>query len=404
MSNTAEIKVFDLDVLERKVKELNKKAAKAGVKATTWRLLETVTKKGKKYDAWTGEAKPYEVFDFYLVELVFDEVVLPGGWRLVGVIDHTENLVRSVPDVEQVDLRPFVERGAVCDHCHTYRDRNETFILDRGAGSAKVQVGRQCLGLFLGIDPERALSLAGMVGSAMVFDEEWTGTPKTKGVELSFFLAHAACMIREAGWRSRTSAKESYGQTTATADMALTNMDNQFLKLKDKRSGKPLWSDPSEADSKLADEVEAWMEGLAHRSNLSDYMANLAQIGQNGFCTASSAGFAASAINAYHKEKEQEIKRAEAVHSSGIGAEWVGTVGERLTVKASKVSSAGFDTEWGYTLIHKFVAEGGAVLSWRTQTELDNGQYMLTGTVKKHGEFRGERQTEVTRCKVGLVK
>lgn len=393
--NTATITVYDLDKLQTKVDSMNKKAAKAGVSPITWTLLQTVMVKKSKTNVW-GEVKSYEVFDNHQVEIVAEEIVLPGGYRLVGVIDHVENLVRSVPG-ETMLLSPFVDRGPVCDHCHTSRDRNETFILQDVNGTNR-QVGRQCLGLFLGITPETALNMVGMVSEAMVFDEEWTGSPRAKGVDLSFFLAHTACMIRTAGWRSRSSAGN--GQV-ATADMALSNMLDQELRTKSKRTGQPLWVDPSVVDGETATAVAAWMAGLAERSNLSDYMTNLAQIGQNGFATDKSAGYAASGINAFLKEKEEAIKVAARREQSGVH---VGVVGGKLVNwEVEKVSSAGFDTEYGYTFFHRFVDKSGNVLVWRTTTELDNGKYLLSGTVKAHDEFKGEKQTNMTRCKTKLV-
>lgn len=401
--HTSEITVYDLEHLEDKVKAFNKKAARAGVSPTSWRLLSEETKVIKYNRHGQLLLTPYEVFSHYVVEITHERVVLPGGWQLAGVIDHSEGLTRGVPGTDlELILSHYVERGPVCDHCHTSRDRSETFILYTLEGEEVKQVGRQCLGLFLGMDAEQALRQVQLASETLEFDEEWTGAPKSKGYDLGHFLTHAACMIRTAGWRSRTTAKEN-GQP-ATADMTIDNMSNQFYKRKGQRFGEPLWIDPNEADGYLANQVVVWLEGLSKRNGLSDYMVNLAQIGKNGFCTDKSAGYAASAINAYLKEKEEFVKQAEKVKSSGVGAEWVGEIGGRITLNASKVSSAGFDTQFGHTFIHKFIAEGGLVLVWRTQNELDNGRYSLTGTVKKHGEFRGERQTELTRCKIGLPK
>lgn len=387
--NTTTITVYDLGRLQDKVDSLNKKAHKAGVSPITWSLLGTVAKKVTK--GWGDSVRSYEVFDHYEVEVKAEEIVLPGGYRLVGVIDHAEGLTRSVPGAEK-DLRYFVDRGPVCDHCHTSRDRSETFILDGDFAGDVKQVGRTCLGLFLGITPERALNLVGMASESMVFDEEWTGTPKAKGVDLDFFLAHAACMVRTAGWRSRSSASSD---SPATADMALDNMDNAWRKQRD-HYGSPLWIDPSDADGYLGNQVATWLEDVASRSGLSDYMANLAQIGQNQFVTFKSAGYAASAINAYLKEKEEAIK-VEKRRAQGGGH--VGTVGERIKgLSVEKVFSSGYDTEWGYTFFHRFIDGSGNVLVWRTTSEVENGPYVLTGTVKGHDEYKGEAQTNLTRC------
>lgn len=54
----------------------------------------------------------------------------------------------------------------------------------------------------------------------------------------------------------------------------------------------------------------------------------------------------------------------------------------------------------------RFVAwEAGDTVVWKTSKCLYVEDVTeITGTVKEHGEYRGEKQTELTRCKVNKVK
>ena len=79
--------------------------------------------------------------------------LLPGGWTFWGVVRHTEdgNLVLSVAgDALPVEFRTA---APTCDHCHTARRRNDTFVVRSEAGEIR-RVGRQCLADFLGTGAE----------------------------------------------------------------------------------------------------------------------------------------------------------------------------------------------------------------------------------------------------------
>lgn len=88
-------------------------------------------------------------------------------------------------------------------------------------------------------------------------------------------------------------------------------------------------------------------------------------------------------------------------------SEYVGKIGERLrNITAIYKSSRGFMGTYGWTNIHTFQT-GEDVLVWFTANDcqLEKGTIVdLTGTVKKHEEFRGVKTTHLSRCIVKEVK
>jgi len=52
--------------------------------------------------------------------------------------------------------------------------------------------------------------------------------------------------------------------------------------------------------------------------------------------------------------------------------------------------------------IYKIIGEDGNVYTWKTGKFIDEevSDMLITGTVKAHTEFRGIKQTELTRCRV----
>lgn len=88
-------------------------------------------------------------------------------------------------------------------------------------------------------------------------------------------------------------------------------------------------------------------------------------------------------------------------------SEYMGAIGERLRdLTALYKSSFGFQGAYGYTYRHTFQI-GENVLVWFTTKELnleEDELVLLTGTVKKHDEYRGVKMTNLTRCIIKEVE
>lgn len=109
---------------------------------------------------------------------------------------------------------------------------------------------------------------------------------------------------------------------------------------------------------------------------------------------------------AERKELEEKIKAEKAV------SKYIGSVGDKLVMKVEFLRSASFDTYYGTTFIHTFKDEHGNKIIWKTSKALgtdEDGEWRkievgqvitLQGTVKEHSEYRDEKQTALTRCKI----
>lgn len=113
------------------------------------------------------------------------------------------------------------------------------------------------------------------------------------------------------------------------------------------------------------------------------------------------------------QEKEAERIAEEArIKAEKAISQHVGEIKQRMTINATYIRSAwfevkafcGYGTETKY--IHTFKDADGNVLIWKTGSPLDRniideGDLVeLTGTVKEHSEYKDEKQTVLTRCKV----
>lgn len=81
-----------------------------------------------------------------------------------------------------------------------------------------------------------------------------------------------------------------------------------------------------------------------------------------------------------------------------------GTVGTRIKgIVATVTNVAYFDSQFGRTYVTTLRTDAGHTLVWKTGSwSGKRGERLtLTATVKAHSEYKGEKQTELSRCKVG---
>ena len=99
-----------------------------------------------------------------------------------------------------------------------------------------------------------------------------------------------------------------------------------------------------------------------------------------------------------------DAKRAELAPKTE--SEYIGKVGEKIEVEAVFEKKFTYETNYTYygetNYILKFKANGNTVV-WKTSSwqDLEEGKtYKVKGTVKEHSEYRGDKQTVLTRCKI----
>lgn len=91
-------------------------------------------------------------------------------------------------------------------------------------------------------------------------------------------------------------------------------------------------------------------------------------------------------------------------------SEWVGNVGEKVSGRAFYEHFAWYTTKSfkGYgedtVYVHTFRTQAGNLLVWKTSKGnlgVEEGEWVeISGTVKEHSEYKGDKQTLLTRCKI----
>lgn len=156
----------------------------------------------------------------------------------------------------------------------------------------------------------------------------------------------------------------------------------------------------------LAAGAVAWAESLTDEQvnvENGDYLHSLRVVARVGYVTPKLMGVGASMIVAYERHLGRE--RAKADRAARPVSGYVGVVGERSIFDAKLDFVTGYESDFGYVSVLKFVTDSGAVLVWKTTTSglerSDVGKrYIVRGTVKAHAEYKGAKQTTLSRAEL----
>lgn len=330
-----------------------------------------------------------------------------GNYEFLAKIDHGpgSNILDIVPG-KTVDAR-FRTVKCHCEHCKVYRRRNETFVLGNVDTGEQVQVGRTCLKDFLGYcDPAQVAQRFAFFKSIRDLEESWGGRwgsvfPADEVVALTF------AAIRLWGWTSKGMAMMDE-RLLPTAHYVGLVLDpppdlhkDHMAEMRAKRN--QLIAEVKDADWARGEEVVQWVaQGGAGDS---DYGHNLKAVFERQLVEYKRLGLVCSAVQAFERAHQREVERAQ---SGEKASEWVGEVGERLrgievTQESARVVGS---SQFGELDLIKFVDKDGNVFTWFTGSGsgLNNGdKAIIDGTVKRHTEFKGARETQLTRCKVRKI-
>ena len=398
---TFKIPAYNMDALRGRLDSMNRRAAKLGSAPIEMRELETVSEKEYRpcpLSPEIGTEPTGRMLKFVMVEVV-GEAPVNKGWTQVGTLDiipEVGNLLRLVPgETVPVEYRTAAGR---CDHCKASRNRIAHHVVRNEAGEFRM-VGSTCIKDFLGGDSVDKvigeLARWGALGELMGAAEEdgfmGGGSRRGRFIDLVAFLGLAAECIAQFGWTSRGAARDSV-TLTATADDAL---DAMFPDPKEKFEDRIVVSAESVA---LAEKALDWALALDDSAKENDYLYNVSVIARCEALPMKGVGIAASIISAYKRTMEQEAAREyDRVTSAHFGA-----VKKREVFVLKVLGITTLEGDYGTTFLHRMVDESGNKATWfSSSVVLEEGVFLqVKATVKKHDEFKGVKQTVLSRCAV----
>lgn len=367
--------------LEKKINRLFKKLDGTGATHTFQVLnnivqtvpvyaIDELTQSKHKVDEMRVECVEFELeFDPYKV----------GDYRLGAVLERTvedENLVYTLD--EAIDFRDYATATLRCDHCGTNHNRKKAVVLINNETGEHKMVGKTCLKDYMGVQVDNFAAYLYALNEVLVNAKE----PEIYDNEMHLYQRVADPVMYLAECVKITLDKGYFKDLKTEAWIQMKGIHHAEKKYVE-----------------IAEEVIKFFETYETTDN---FEHNVRMYVTGRMPIVYENGFVAYAYTSYlkiQKRLEDEKNRLEVAAKS----DYVGTVGQKINFQGTVNLVGGYETEYGYTRIYKFVDAQGNIYTWHTGSivRVENGtEVNVCGTIKRHNEYRNEKQTVLTRCKV----
>jgi hypothetical protein len=343
---------------------------------------------------------------FVIVEAEGNAVI--NGWKFIASVEHTEkgNIINRIGDIEVPEI--YYTSDAICEHCNSKRYRKDTYIVMNEETGEFKQVGKSCLNDFT-----NGMSAEGITHYISLFNELIQGEAPCGGIGERYYhtetvLRYVAETIRHFGY-VRT---QDSGRSTANRSFEYYCVDfggGWMMEKVREELMKEMVAVSFNVDSpdtiQLVTDALTWIAGQNEDNN---YIHNLKTACSLEYVTGRNLGIITSLFPTYNREleyqaekEERERKRA-AERASEVNSQYIGKIGDRINISVHSILClTSWETEWGITRIYKIVDDNGNVYTWKTSTFIREDEVKtIKGTVKEYKEYKGIKQTELTRCKV----
>lgn len=349
------------------------------------------------------KGRPY-MARFIIVEAEGTAIV--NNWEFVAAVEHTEkgNIFSGILGVEIPNK--YYTSEPVCEHCNTNRYRKYTYIIRNKETGEFKQVGKSCLMDFTnGMSAEAVTQYISLFDTLIAGEAPEPDCHIERYLEKEEYLKYVAETIRHFGYiksgeERQSTAMRAKDYYEADHGRAVTREYLKYLQDEMKRVG--FNTESPETVKRVSNALE-WIKNQCEYSN---YIHNLKTACALEYVTYKNFGLLASLFPAYNRDLEKaEKRRAESPDESH--SEYVANVDDKIVVKVQSVRCmTSWEGKFGTTRLYKIIGQDGNVYTWKTGKSIDESfvEMSIVGKVKEHHEFRGVKQTELTRCQVTAVK
>lgn len=358
-------------------------------------------------------------------------------WAFVGTIEFTDNgnIIRLADSSFDGKVpEKYLHTPKICEHCGKVRNRKDTYLIHNEKLNEFKQVGSTCL-----LDYTKGLD-AGMCASIMScldkiidlgnldFDEEgfFGGGFNPTGCGAANNIKNYAIALVNAFGYQRMSGCE--GSASDLADWYFGRGNGYKSNPKDFSSLKPATDEEVEVLNEYAKE---------HIDDDFGYMRNASLAWLKDGIEYRDFGLICSFVFTYNKEmKKLELQKAKMADKNN---EWVGNIGDRITIKVASIRllyQSSVEVAWhtyANSWTYEIIDTEGHTLIWKSSNDITTefkqvkiGEYenfdheryndynsdwdidviytykplTIVGTIKDHSEYKGVKQTVITRGKV----
>ena len=406
------------DFLRRAVRHKTLKATISGVNGEAEPTRRTIA----LFVDLSGNPVYGEVVDF---AVTVESPYALSDWRVVG----RKKIYRMHGKDPYVEIESFFDfrvpgrfRSAGCDcaHCHANVVRNNLFIVHNTKTGEIAQVGRNCL-------KEYGFSQTGVNGIVdfckisasiaqkykMLQEEQsnWhdeynsgSGMKMYESTELELWIATCTAVIKSVGSYIGTHDAEFEGRWYDLKDCQEDEISTfNAAKIRLSRN----WM-PSDEEREYAREVIEYAKNIEIKGEFNrNFQAKIRELATFRHIPEPKLSCLAFLPASFEKSKEIAKKREEWQKVlNGYADEYAGEVGDKLkNVSVTFANCRKFEGYYGTTYFVEFVDEARHLLIWKTSkgdaAEFSvSDKFVLSATIKAHDEYKGLKQTMITRAKL----
>lgn len=386
----------NIERLRNKIDKIQKKCAKYGCEFHYEEVSDYVETK-TVHDVETGSDY---TFTTKYINVEVEGVARIGNWSFAGVIDHLDhgNIINLVSDTFKAPER-YLKCSPKCEHCNKIRSRKNTFLVYNEATEEYKQVGRTCLKDYTGLDAEICARMETFFDSIKKDEEvdiaRFYSNTNFRYYDVVDVLLHAKHLVDRDGYK-----KSLYYEDLEWFPEYTSTKEDVF-----KWFGSKEWDEytPCDEDVQYVEELINYFKQIDIRKT-DDFLLKLNIICSEEFVASKHIGLLVSALPAYYRvlqdaKREEERSKQEALDSL---SKFVGSVGDRVEVKCATFKTVySFDTQYGTCWIYRFTDDDNNVYTWTSSNAIEDDEVIaIKGTIKEHKEYKGVKQTVLTRCRV----
>lgn len=426
--------------VEKKLNRIAKKCEKHG-NGFTFEIKGEEIRAIKKHEANVFDPDaPVEYFKFILIDV--EGTAKIDNWECVAVLEYHEcgNIIRRINT--EIDIpEHFKHSENICEHCNSKRNRNNLYVIHNVETDDWKQVGGKCLELYTsGLNMEYVAAFMDGIAELETYDNFVDyGMCNRKYYSVKDIIAYAHEVIGKIGYFN---SQSDLPTKFFVRQLVFYSLDYAIIHINKELYRNAFSFQFSKADffkPDTADTVKKIIEYYQGLEDTSEFLHNVKVMLSEGYVNAKNIGFLCYLPEGYAKHFQTEEKKAK-IKEEQEHAEFFGEVGKRYTEKVKTAECVtSWVTQWGITRIYKITLVSGENLVWKTSNPLfdyeaipnwlenakkinlnsfdwtgiydlwDDGKRAwvehkmfidtISFTVKDHKEYKGEKQTEVTRCK-----
>jgi hypothetical protein len=391
----------DFEDLQKRINRITKKLTAYGKKWTFEQLSETVEEvtiwdyiNHDNVPMWQFKPKNKGKIVVDVISYTFEmESLKLGNYEVIAVLEHNaiqdsnENLIHVIKEGVTIPLQ-YRTVKSICEHCNNNRQRNKTVLLQDNTGNIK-QVGTTCIKEYTGIDGidiiNNYIDIHDIILEELQADYEKIGSYPRYEKTIDY-LASCIQLITESGYNKETTKYKAW---------EIAGTDRQDKKYFD-----------------TATKVIEYFKNSTFTES-QDFLNNIKLYLSQEYTKMS--GFVAYAYIAYQKQIEYEQKK-QAENENKKPSEFIGKIGDKIEIELTLKKRIAYETNYTYyggtSYIYIFEDNKGNTYKWNSSNFLEkivnseciaineNDSLKLKGSIKAHEEYKEQKQTVLTRCKI----